>query len=228
MAVFNLFKLSMLLSLLSDVKLASWPEAWTQKEADAVGGFPPQCTRIECPTYDVVHSGDDYEIRVYNSSMWATTSPIDDISFVDGTLTGFLQLFNYIQGQNDYNQQIEMTAPVLTEIAPSDGPFCESSFLVSFYVPKKNQADPPPAKGITTQKWGPTYVAVRQFGGFVTDLGIGVEAAALSASLSGTVWSDAIKKSHAGEITTVYTVAQYNSPFEFDNRVNEIWFKFVM
>ncbi|KAF5787258.1 putative SOUL heme-binding protein [Helianthus annuus] len=224
MAVFNFFKLSMLLTLLSDVKLGSW----TQKEAVAVGGFPPQCSRIECPTYDVVYSGDGYEIRLYNSSMWATTSPIDDISFVDGTRTGFLQLFNYIQGQNNYKQQIEMTAPVLTEIAPSDGPFCESSFLVSFYVPKKNQADPPPANGITIQKWVHTYVAVRQFGGFVTDYMVGVEAAALSSSLSGTIWADAIKKSHAGEVTTQYTVAQYNSPFEFDNRVNEIWFKFSM
>lgn len=228
MAAFNLFKLSMLLSLLSDVKLGSWPGLLTQKQTVAVGGFPPQCNRIECPTYDVIHSGDGYQIRVYNSSMWATTSPIDDISFVDGTSTGFLQLFKYIQGQNSYNQQVEMTAPVLTEIAPSDGPFCESSFLVSFYVPKKNQADPPPAKGITIQKWGPTYVAVRQFGGFVKDSEIGVEAAALSASLSGSVWSDAIEKSHSGEITTVYTVAQYNSPFEFDNRVNEIWFTFDM
>ncbi|GKD51510.1 heme-binding protein 2 [Tanacetum coccineum] len=119
-----------------------------------------------------------------------------------------------------------MTAPVLTEIVPSDGPFCESSFVVSFYVPRKNQANPPPATGITVQKWGPTYVAVRKFGGFVKDSDIGVEAAALSTSLSGTIWSDAIKKSHAGEITIVYTIAQYNSPFKFDNRVNEIWFKF--
>ncbi|XP_076923414.1 uncharacterized protein LOC143585533 [Bidens hawaiensis] len=220
MAVFNLFKLSMLLTLLSDVKLGLWP---SQKQAV---GYPAQCSRIECPTYDVVYSGDDYEIRVYNSSMWATTAPINDISFVEGTRTGFLQLFNYIQGKNNYNQPIEMTAPVLTEIAPSDGPFCESSFLVSFYVPKKNQADPPPANGITIQKWGQQYVAVRQFGGFVSDAMIGVEAAALSSSLSGTTWGDAVEKSHASEITTVYTVAQYNSPFEFDNRVNEIWFKF--
>ncbi|KAK1414369.1 hypothetical protein QVD17_30113 [Tagetes erecta] len=220
MAVFNLLKLSMLLTLLSDVKLTSWP---MQKQT-----VPDTCNRIECPTYDVVYSGYGYEIRAYNSSMWSTTSSIDDISFVSATRTGFLQLFKYIQGGNTYNQKIEMTGPVLTEIAPSDGPFCESSFLVSFYLPKKNQADPPPADGITIQKWGLTYVAVRRFGGFVTDSMVGVEAAALSASISGTVWSDAIKKSHAGEITTEYMVAQYNSPFEFDNRVNEIWFRFNM
>lgn len=88
MGVLNLFKLSMLLSLVSDMRLGSWSG---HKQSVTLSGFPTQCNRIECPTYDVVQSGDGYEIRVYNSSMWATTSPIDDISFVDATLTGFLQ-----------------------------------------------------------------------------------------------------------------------------------------
>ncbi|KAL0443719.1 UNVERIFIED_CONTAM: hypothetical protein Slati_2094600 [Sesamum latifolium] len=55
---------------------------------------------------------------------------------------------------------------------------------------------------------------------------VGEEAAALYASVAGTVWSDAIDKSHAGEAAPEYIVAQYNSPFEFKNRVNEIWFTF--
>lgn len=136
------------------------------------------------------------------------------------------RLFEYIQGKNKYQEQIEMTAPVLTQVSPSDGPFCASSFVVSFYVPKKNQADPPPAKGLHLQNWGTTYVAVRQFGGFVSDATIGEEAAALYTTLSPTKWSDAIDKTHAGEVTTNYIVAQYNSPFEFHSRVNEIWLTF--
>lgn len=136
------------------------------------------------------------------------------------------RLFAYIQGKNNNQQKIEMTAPVITEVKPSDGPFCASSFTVSFYVPKENQANPRSAKGLHLQKWGPTYVAVRQFSGFAADVDIGEEAAALYASVSGTAWSDAIDKSHAGEATTDYIVAQYNSPFEFRNRVNEIWMTF--
>lgn len=118
-----------------------------------------------------------------------------------------------------------MTAPVLVQVKPSDGPFCASSFVVSFYVPKKNQPDPPPAKGLHVQKWESTYVAVRQFGGFVKDADVGVEAAKLKASLEGSKWSEAIEKSHGGN-TSEYIVAQYNSPFEFDHRVNEIWMSF--
>ncbi|XP_020424963.1 heme-binding protein 2 [Prunus persica] len=115
-------------------------------------------------------------------------------------------LFEYIQGKNKYGEKIEMTAPVLSEVSPSDGPFCESSFVVSFYVPKKNQENPPPAEGLHLQKWKTTYVAVRQFSGFVSDDSVGEEAAALKASLAGTVWSAAIEKSHAADHTSVYTV----------------------
>ena len=72
------------------------------------------------------------------------------------------------------------------------------------------------------------YAAVRQFSGFVVDSDVGVEAAALQASHVDTVWSAAIEKSHGADHTSVYTVAEYNSPFEFDDRVNEIWMLFDM
>ncbi|TYI41772.1 hypothetical protein ES332_A01G048700v1 [Gossypium tomentosum] len=217
MAAFIPFKLSLLLSLLSNIGFL--PE--TSK--NNVGIFPPTCNRIECPSFDLIKVGNGYEIRKYNSTIWVTTSPIQDISLVEATRTGFLQLFDYIQGKNKYKQQIEMTAPVITEVLPSDGPFCESSFRISFYLPKVNQANPPPAEGLHIQKWKSTNLAVRQFSGFVTDYNVGVEAAALEASLADTVWSPAIKKSQKDETTSVYLVAQYNSPFEFSGRVNEIW-----
>ncbi|MFQ6620937.1 hypothetical protein Gotur_002620 [Gossypium turneri] len=217
MAAFIPFKLSLLLSLLSNIGFL--PE--TSK--NDVGIFPPTCNRIECPSFDLIEVGNGYEIRRHNSTIWVTTSPIQDISLVEATRTGFLQLFDYIQGKNKYKQQIEMTAPVITEVLPSDGPFCESSFRISFYLPKVIQANPPPAEGLHIQKWKSTYLAVRQFSGFVTDYNVGVEAAALEASLADTVWSPAIKKSQKDETTSVYLVAQYNSPFEFSGRVNEIW-----
>ncbi|XP_056173171.1 uncharacterized protein LOC115681170 [Syzygium oleosum] len=148
-----------------------------------------------------------------------------------GDLRLTLKLFDYIQGKNSYQKHTEMTSPVITEVSPSYGPFCRSSFVVSFYVPKENQANPPPAEGLHAQRWKPTYVAIRQFGGFVVDYDVAVEAAALEASLSGTTWANATQKSREKESSTsasVYTVTQYNSPFEFDNRVNEIWMLFDM
>ncbi|KAG6480367.1 heme-binding protein 2-like [Zingiber officinale] len=188
--------------------------------AAAAGTAPPTCSRIECPSYDVVDQGNGFEIRRYISPLWISTSSIDDISLVNATRQGFLLLFDYIQGKNEYGETIEMTAPVITQVSPSDGPFCASSFVVSFYVPKQNQGKPPPADGLSVQKWGVSYAAVRQFAGFVSDYGVAEEAAALYSSLEGSAWFDAVEKQ---DPTSVYTVAQYNSPFEFTDRVNEIW-----
>ncbi|KAK6935072.1 SOUL hem-binding protein [Dillenia turbinata] len=193
-----------------------------------LGKFPPTCTRIECPSYDVIFNGKAYEIRRYNYTVWMSTSTIDDISFVSATRTGFLKLFDYIQGKNKDEKKIEMTAPVITQVIPSDGPFCKSSFVVSFYVPKFYQPNPPPAHGLHAQKWEPVYTAVRQFDGFVSDDDTGKEAAALYASLAGSRWADAIDKTSSSDPTSSYIVAQYNSPFEYDSRVNEIWMTFNM
>ncbi|XP_061358150.1 uncharacterized protein LOC133302398 [Gastrolobium bilobum] len=222
MAAIITFKLSLLLSLLS----VSFFGVSSDTILQNAGTIPPTCKRIECPTYDVIQISNGYEIRRYNSTVWISNSPIQDISLVKATRTGFRRLFDYIQGKNNYKQKIEMTAPVLSEVSPSDGPFCESSFVVSFFVPKENQANPPPAKGLQVQRWKTVYAAVRQFGGFVSDSNVGEEAAALQASIAGTEWSSAIEKSHKAGHSSVYSVAQYNAPFEYDNRVNEIWFLF--
>uniref|UniRef100_A0A1D1YMI0 Heme-binding protein 2 n=1 Tax=Anthurium amnicola TaxID=1678845 RepID=A0A1D1YMI0_9ARAE len=215
--------LALLLLLLLPLRPAVCIRAPAQRGGG--GGDPaPTCGRIECPDFDVVEEGNGYEIRRYNSTAWmSTATPIDDISLVEATRKGFRLLFDYIQGKNEFGEKIEMTAPVITEVSPSDGPFCTSSFVVSFYVPKKNQANPPPADGLHLQKWGIKYAAIRQFGGFVSDSNVGEEAAALYASLAGTKWSSAVDKGRSKDPTSVYTVAQYNSPFEFSGRVNEIW-----
>jgi len=105
---------------------------------------------------------------------------------------------------------IKMSAPVISEV--SNG----NSIVVSLYVPKANQKNPPSADGIKVQRWKASYVAVRQFGGFVTDSNFMTEVAALNGSLAGTKWAS---KTHNG-----FFVAQYNAPFEVFNRVNEIWF----
>jgi hypothetical protein len=59
--------------------------------AVADAAVPPTCERIECPAYEVVDSANGFEIRRYTDAMWVSTSPIEDISFVAATRTGFLQ-----------------------------------------------------------------------------------------------------------------------------------------
>ncbi|KAL3821327.1 hypothetical protein ACJIZ3_007232 [Penstemon smallii] len=216
---FNLVNLSFLLNLLSSSSnLSLWPGNNHNHNGVHVGVFPPTCNRIECPSYDLIHTGNDFEIRRYNSSVWISTQPIIDTSFVAATRTGFRKLFDYIQGNNDNQQKIEMTGPVITEVKHSDGP---SSFVVSFYVPKKNQDTAPLAEGLHLQKWGLTYVAVRQFSGFVRDTDVGEEVAALYASVAGTVWSEAIAKSHGEGAAVEYIVAQ-ETVIKYSQSVHEL------
>lgn len=86
-----LLKLSVLLNLLSSSRLGLWSN---QRHATRVS--PPTCDRIECPSFDVVHLGDGYEIRRYNSTVWMSTAPIPDISLVEATRSGFRQYDSYI------------------------------------------------------------------------------------------------------------------------------------
>ncbi|KAL9266904.1 Inactive lipoate--protein ligase 2-like protein [Drosera capensis] len=132
---------------------------------------------LEHPNYELIHKPNGYEIRRYVSSVWMTTLPIQNISFTDASDNGFSQLFNYIQGDNNKKLKIEMTAPVLTQVTPSNGPFCKSTFIISFYVPKANQANTPSANGLHVQTWKNQYVAAHRFGGFASDSNIVLEAA---------------------------------------------------
>lgn len=114
-----------------------------------------------------------------------------------------------------------MTAPVITQATPG-----KSGYTVSFYLPKKNQQNPPEADGLQVQRWKPSFVAVRQIGGYVTDDVAKKEAAALMASLQGTEWIAPIEKSKGK--SPEYLVADYNPPFQTTARVNEILVPFDM
>ncbi|GAB2235722.1 hypothetical protein Droror1_Dr00026161 [Drosera rotundifolia] len=190
-------------------------------EESRVAAAPSACSHIECPSYDVVYSGKDYEIRRYDAShtTWISTPPIPGNSLTVSTAFGFLSLFAYI-----LKQKIEMTAPVLTQVSPTNGSLFKSEYTVNFYLPKANQANPPTSTAVHPQKWTKTYAAVRPFSGFVMDNTAKDQVAALQASIKGSQWESAIQKSHGGNFN--YAVAQYNSPFQFTGRENEMLFTF--
>uniref|UniRef100_A0A8C5QFR5 Uncharacterized protein n=1 Tax=Leptobrachium leishanense TaxID=445787 RepID=A0A8C5QFR5_9ANUR len=96
----------------------------------------PTCTALE-------NEGSEYETRQYEAAKWVSTGigTLNDWDSVTGS--GFMRLFNYIQGNNEKKVKIDMTVPVTTFIQPGEGPACESSLTMSFFIPNEHQEEPP-------------------------------------------------------------------------------------
>jgi hypothetical protein len=113
-------------------------------------GSPWFCHGIECPPFTVLETNKSstppWELRSYPSALWVSTN----LEFATGeeleqaTYEGFRRLFAYIAGANAEEEKVEMTAPVLNEITPGQGPFCKSNLTLAFYVPQAFQTDGPP------------------------------------------------------------------------------------
>ena len=108
--------------------------------------------------YTVVHKADNYQIRYYDERIVIQTR------YTSGS-SGFRKLFNYISGQNQVNQKIEMTTPV-TELKEGN------QMVMQFYLPSRFDTKSVPLPDdlsleIATIQSG--YYAVIQYSGFASD-----------------------------------------------------------
>jgi len=67
--------------------------------------------KLEKPNYEVLVNEGDYQIRLYNSSLWADVE-VSTTNQGDMSREGFRPLANYIFGGNAENKSLSMTAPV--------------------------------------------------------------------------------------------------------------------
>eukprot|EP00882_Tetradesmus_deserticola_P025857 GHRQ01028436.1.p2 GENE.GHRQ01028436.1~~GHRQ01028436.1.p2 ORF type:complete len:133 (+),score=61.20 GHRQ01028436.1:561-959(+) len=109
-----------------------------------------------------------------------------------------------------------MTAPVTVRVTPSQGPFCEDNFTISFFVPFDFQSKPPQpsAEEVYIESRPALEVYVASFSGWATGSKYVARAAELTEMLE-----DA---GHPIEADHFYT-AGYDSPFRLLNRHNEVW-----
>mmetsp|Transcript_8964 Transcript_8964/g.15360 ORF Transcript_8964/g.15360 Transcript_8964/m.15360 type:complete len:234 (+) Transcript_8964:226-927(+) len=174
------------------------------------------CHGIDCPRYTIIDKKDEYELRAYDATKWASTT-ITGTQLQQAESMGFRRLFSYISGANEKKANIPMTAPVKNLITPGAGPFCGSNFTISFFVPFEFQeATPTPSSpDVQIVSKDPFKVYVRSFAGFAQEGTIVQEAAALAKALEdASVQYDA----------DTYVYAGYDAPFRVVNRHNEIWF----
>lgn len=173
-------------------------------------------TGLQSPKYTATESKNkDYETRSYEAATWVSTT----LKGTQGDAVmkeGFGKLFKYIQGDNDRNEKVDMTAPVTGLVQPGSGPDSESTITVSFYLPEKLQAAPPkpsnPEVFIETRAQFIAYV--RTYGGFTNDQSVRDERQKLCESLrrDGVTFRE----------DSFYRVG-YDPPFKITNRRNEIW-----
>ncbi|KAL3625306.1 hypothetical protein CASFOL_030760 [Castilleja foliolosa] len=171
------------------------------------------CKTNECPSYTVVHSQNEFEIRSYKEAAWVSGPKIPSNSYKTASNEGFLILFSYIQGNNKERVKINMTIPVFVEVK-------YKTYTTFFYVPQKYQSGTPlpePISSDVTQVKIPKqkYAAVRRFDGVITDDKLPTEFVELKKGLQGTPYQRAAAFDS-------FIVAGYNSPFEPFDLVNEI------
>ncbi len=85
---------------------------------------------FETIPYEVVYKTKRIEIRSYENILLAQTT-----SHMNQRLdSGFMNVFNYISGENDQTKKISMTTPVVTYEN-------DDALVTGFYVPKKYSKD---------------------------------------------------------------------------------------
>lgn len=164
-------------------------------------------TKSEEQQYEVIQTGNGFEIRFYPSvTMAMITSSASSYKELAGS--GFSTLASYIFGANDKEQKIAMTAPVHMDIN-------DSLSTMSFVMPVLFTKDtlPKPKNGNVIIKTAPEeYVAAIRFGGYASDKDIKLYSGRLEKSLIAS----------AVDYYGNFRFLGYNAPYQFFGRRNEI------
>ena len=125
---------------------------------------------LEEPSYEIIRSNADYEIRKYGDRLAV------EVEFTNES-SGFRYLFNYISGENTTSEEVSMTVPV-TQSAKIDmtAPVTQFSkddkMVMQFYLPSKfsiENAPIPTNKRVSLVTMDGGYYAVLRYSGRVSD-----------------------------------------------------------
>ena len=177
---------------------------------------PPFCHDRDCPKFTVAETKDGYEVRKYEPSKWVGTV-VSSMSWSSALDIGYKKLYAYREGENKEGTKLEMALPVVTKIVPSQGPACESTFTILFFVPFANQANTPEPtnKDVVIVNLPAVTAYVASFGGVEND-----ELLQSSATKLG----DALMRDKVNFVKDYYFTAEYDPPTVKTNRHNEVWF----
>jgi hypothetical protein len=181
---------------------------------------------LEQPKYEVLLADGEIEYRRYDAYLVAETAIAEVGDWGKDTRDGFMQLFDYISGENTLETKIEMTSPVVQrqsmKIAMT-APVVESSRggqnRLAFMLPSKFNLDSAPRpsnSSITIREMPVRLIASIRYSGRWTEKNVKKYKAKLEQHLS----------ERGVETVGEYSTAVYNAPFTppFMRR-NEIHFE---
>ena len=181
---------------------------------------------LEQPTYEVLFVDGDIEYRRYDTYLVAETAIAEVGDWGKDTRDGFMQLFDYISGENTLETKIAMTSPVVqgrsTKIAMT-APVVESSSegqnRMAFMLPSEFNLDSAPRPtnpAITIKEIPVRIIASIRYSGRWTEKNVQKYKARLEQHLAD----------RGVETIGEYSTAVYNAPFTppFMRR-NEIHFE---
>jgi hypothetical protein len=172
------------------------------------------CKSIASPNYSILSKRDGYEIREYESYLVAEVEMKG--SYKETLNQGFRVLFDYIRGNNERRESIEMTAPVLQETAsPSEtiemtAPVLQegrgNGYVISFVMPMKYSLETlprPKDPRVVLREVKRKKVAALRFTWYATEEGTRKKTEALAALLAR----------DGNQAISPYRTAQYNPPW---------------
>ena len=174
------------------------------------------CGDRDSPKFTVEEAKDGYEVRKYESSKWVG-AVVSSMHRSDALSIGYKKLRSYWNGENKQGLKMKMTLPVATKIVPSQGPACESTFTVLFFVPFENQASiPEPLSSEIVKVDFPAITAyVAPFEGAGDDDSLQSSALKLG---------DALMKDKLNFVQDYYFTADYDPQSVKTDHQNEVWF----
>jgi hypothetical protein len=162
----------------------------------------------EQPSYTVVSTDGDFEIRDYDTMVQAEFTMRG--TYRQSVSQGYIRLEKYFLGENSIPERIEMTVPTMVRNDLSGG------WTTIFYLPRGYQSDTAPRpndRRIKVIEFPPRQMASVEFHGQLNDSAMRDQVAKLEA------WLAANGISHKAD----FTLAAYNAPWiPASRRRNEI------
>jgi hypothetical protein len=162
--------------------------------------------QTEQHSYKVIKKFDKFEIRKYDAALFSSVK-LNKKGYKESSSEGFRILAGYIFGDNETNEKIAMTSPVVLEL----GDTTKMMFMVPKNYNLKNLPNPKNSK-IVFEKEEEKIIAAIRFDGWANDEKI---------EKYKTILRNELVKEKLNYINK-FSFLGYNPPFEVMNRRNEV------